>query len=129
MRKTGEWLKGEERSRYYNHSTFDDLIITGLVGLRPRADNIIEVNPLLPADKWGWFCLDNVLYHGKIITIIWDKTGTKYKKGKGLKLSGSNGKKIASSVINLKRLLVKYKHEQSHQEDIFIGDSAVDWSC
>jgi hypothetical protein len=95
--KTGYWLKGdEERSRYYNHSTFNDLIITGLVGLRPRADNIVEVNPLLPANKWDWFCLDNVLYHGKIITIIWDKTGLKYKKGKGLSL-WVNGKKVAGS--------------------------------
>ena len=93
--KTGYWLKGdEERSRYYNHSTFNDLIITGLVGLRPRADDMIEVNPLLPANKWDWFCLDNVLYHGKIITIIWDKTGVKYKKGKGLSV-WVNGKKVA----------------------------------
>jgi len=103
--KTGVWLKGEERSRYYNHSTFNDLIITGLVGLRPRADNIIEVNPLLPGDKWDWFCLDNVLYHGKIITIIWDKTGTKYKKGKGLSV-WSNGKKVASS-LKLKKVTGK----------------------
>jgi hypothetical protein len=94
--KTGVWLKGEERSRYYNHSTFNDLIITGLVGLRPRADNIIEVNPLLPAGKWDWFCLDNILYHGKIVTIIWDKTGTKYKKCKGLSV-WVNGKKIAAA--------------------------------
>jgi hypothetical protein len=95
--KTGYWLKGDqERSRYYNHSTFNDLIITGLVGLRPREDNKIEVNPLLPADKWDWFCLDNVSYHGKIITILWDKTGRKYKKGKGFSV-WSNGKKIASS--------------------------------
>jgi hypothetical protein len=94
--KTGDWLKGEERSRYYNHSTFNDLIITGLAGLRPRADNMIEVNPLLPAAKWDWFCLDNVWYHGKIITIIWDKTGTKYKKGKGLSV-WVNGKKIADA--------------------------------
>ncbi|MEO7309965.1 MAG: glycosyl hydrolase family 65 protein [Chitinophagaceae bacterium] len=94
--KTGYWLKGdEERSRYYNHSTFNDLIITGLVGLRPRADNVLEVNPLLPANKWNWFCLDNILYHGKIITIIWDKDGTKYKKGTGLSV-WANGKKIAA---------------------------------
>jgi hypothetical protein len=95
--KTGYWLKGdEERSRYYNHSTFNDLIITGLVGLRPRADNIIEINPLLLDNKWDWFCLDNVLYHGKIVTILWDKTGLKYKKGKGFQVF-VNGKKIASS--------------------------------
>ncbi|MDR3217481.1 MAG: six-hairpin glycosidase [Dysgonamonadaceae bacterium] len=82
--KTGYWLKGDqERSRYYNHSTFNDLIITGLVGLRPRADNILEVNPLIPQNKWDWFCLDKVSYHGKIITIVWDKTGAKYHHGKG----------------------------------------------
>lgn len=95
--KTGFWLKGdEERSRYYNHSTFNDLIITGLVGLRPRADEVLEVNPLLPAAKWDWFCLDNVLYHGKLIGIVWDKDGTKYNRGKGLSLF-VNGKKVANA--------------------------------
>lgn len=96
--KTGYWLMGDaERSRYYNHSTFNDLIITGLVGLRPRTDNTIEVHPLVPQNKWAWFCLDNVLYHGKVVTIIWDKDGLKYKKGKGLGV-WVNGKKVASSV-------------------------------
>ena len=83
----GYWLKGDqERSRYYNHSTFNDLIITGLIGLRPREDNTIEVNPLLPQDKWNWFCLDNILYHGKILTILWDKNGDRYHQGKGFKI-------------------------------------------
>ena len=95
--KTGVWLKGEEeRGRFYNHSTFCDLVITGLVGLRPRADNIIEVNPLVPQDQWNWFCLDNVIYHKKNVTIIWDKDGTKYKRGSGLSV-WVNGKKVASS--------------------------------
>lgn len=95
--KTGYWLKGDqERSRYYNHSTFNDLIITGLVGLRPRPDNTLEVNPLLPKEKWDWFCLDNVLYHGKIITIVWDKDGKKYKKGQGLSI-WVDGKLVANS--------------------------------
>jgi len=94
--KTGYWLKGDqERSRYYNHSTFNDLIITGLIGLRPQENNIVDVRPLLPANKWDWFCLDNVLYKGKIITILWDKTGMHYKKGKGLSV-WVNGKKQGS---------------------------------
>ncbi len=94
---TGYWLKGDqERSRYYNHSTFNDLIITGLVGLRPRSDNKIEINPLVPEGKWAWFCLDRVPYHGKIVTVIWDKDGSKYQKGKGLQVL-VNGKKVASS--------------------------------
>jgi len=39
---------------HYNHSTYCDLIITGLVGLRPRADDIVEVNPLLPESTWRY---------------------------------------------------------------------------
>lgn len=94
---TGTWLKGDqERSRYYNHSTFNDLIITGLVGLRPRTDNTVEVNPLIPEGKWNWFCLDNVLYHGKNLTIIWDKDGSKYHLGKGFRIF-VNGKEVAKS--------------------------------
>jgi len=94
---TGYWLKGDqERSRYYNHSTFNDLIITGLAGLRPRADDLLEVHPLLPEGKWDWFCLDRLPYHGKIITIIWDRTGDKFGMGKGLTLF-VNGRKVAGS--------------------------------
>ncbi|MEN3323120.1 glycosyl hydrolase family 65 protein [Mariniflexile soesokkakense] len=103
---TGYWLMGDrERSRYYNHSTFNDLMITGLIGLRPRADDKIDVNPLIPQDKWDWFCLDNVLYHGDIITILWDKTGKKYNKGKGFKIF-RNGKEIAASE-KIERLISK----------------------
>ncbi|MGB2808254.1 MAG: glycosyl hydrolase family 65 protein [Sedimentisphaerales bacterium] len=87
---------GKERGKDYNHSSYCDLIISGLVGLRPRADDTIEVNPLVGADTWDWFCLDNVLYHGRIITILWDKTGKKYNKGKGLRVF-ANGKEIAHS--------------------------------
>jgi hypothetical protein len=93
--KNGEWLKGDnERSRYYNHSTFCDLIITGLAGLRPRADATVVINPLLPGEAWDWFCLDNVLYHGRILTIVWDRSGEKYGKGAGLSIF-ANGRLIA----------------------------------
>ncbi|MBS1512866.1 MAG: glycoside hydrolase [Bacteroidetes bacterium] len=116
--KTGVWLKGEERSRYYNHSTFNDLIITGLVGLRPDHGRFLTVNPLLPAKTWDWFCLDNVLYHGKIITIIWDKTGTKYHKGKGLSL-WMNGKKVASS-SQLKKITGNIWSDEEKERDFMV---------
>jgi hypothetical protein len=84
---TGYWLKGDqERSRYYNHSTWNDLMITGICGLRPRQDNTLEVNPLLPEGKWAYFCLDNVLYHGHHISIVWDQDGQRYHAGKGLRV-------------------------------------------
>jgi len=72
--KTGEWLKGDNpRSRYYNHSTFCDLVIAGLVGLVPRADNTIEVSPLLPPGAWEYFVLDNLSYHRRALTIAWTR--------------------------------------------------------
>lgn len=98
---TGRWIVNcgefqKTRGRYYNHSTYGDLIITGLVGLRPRSDNIVEVNPLLPENTWDSFGLDNLLYHGYILTILWDKTGVKYGKGIGLTVF-ANGKRIANA--------------------------------
>lgn len=103
---TGYWLKGDqERSRYYNHSTFNDLIITGLVGLHPKLTNEIEVNPLVPDGKWDWFCLDKVNYQGKQLTIVWDKDGSKYKNGKGLYIL-VNGKEVGRT-NKLEKLLIE----------------------
>ncbi len=83
----GAWLMGDrERSRYYNHSTYNDLIITGICGLRPQLDGSIVVNPLIPQDKWAYFCLDGISYRGHIITIVWDKNGQHYHQGRGLTL-------------------------------------------
>jgi len=106
---TGKWIVGggkfpKTRGRYYNHSTFCDLIITGLVGLRPRADDTVEVNPLVPEGVWDWFCLDNIPYHGRTLTILWDKTGQRYGRGAGLRLL-ADGKEIVNS-DRLKRLAV-----------------------
>jgi hypothetical protein len=93
---TGEWLKGNNpRSRYYNHSTFADLIITGLVGLIPNEAGNIRVDPLLPDGAWQWFCLDNVSYHGKTVTILWDADGRRFARGPGLSI-WVDGEKVGS---------------------------------
>jgi hypothetical protein len=86
---TGKVIVGLHRSHNYNHSDYDDLIITGLVGLRPRADDLLEVNPLVQTDAKAanpitYFCLENVPYHGRFITIVYDRDGTHYGKGAGL---------------------------------------------
>ena len=83
-----------ERGKDYNHSTYCDLVITGLVGLRPRADDVVEVHPLVPDNGWEWFCLDRVSYHGHQLAILWDKTGGKYGKGPGLRVY-ADGTQIA----------------------------------
>lgn len=104
--RNGYWLKGDnERSSFYNHSTFCDIVISDLIGVKPREDNRLEIAPLLPDNAWSWFCLDKVFYHGHDITVLWDKTGNKYRKGKGLQV-WVDGKKAAQS-STLKRITVK----------------------
>jgi hypothetical protein len=104
--KNGEWLKGDNpRSSYYNHSSFADLIISDLIGLKPRADDRLEINPLIPKNQWDWFYLDKVMYHGHLLTIRWDKTGTKYNQGKGLTIY-ADGKQLTTSK-ELKHIVVK----------------------
>lgn len=103
---TGDWIartllrqrqqKPNERGKDYNHSTFCDLVISGLVGLRPQAGSTVVVNPLVPENTWDWFCLDQVSYHGLDFTIIWDKTGKKYGQGPGLRLL-ANGQLLAQA--------------------------------
>jgi hypothetical protein len=92
-----EWRRPDkDRGKDYNHSAFCDLVITGLVGLRPRADNVVEVNPLLPEGTWPYFCLDNISYHGRIISILYDEDGRHYQKGAGLRVF-ADGELITSS--------------------------------
>ncbi len=94
---TGDWIDGKnDRSRHYNHSTFADILISGVVGLRPRPDDAIELHPLAPAGIWDWFCLDGVKYHGHMLTIAWDKDGSRYQRGAGLRVL-ADGKEIAKS--------------------------------
>jgi len=83
---------GLERGKDYNHSSYCDLIISGLLGLRPRNDEIIEINPLVPENKWDYFCLDDIHYHTRKISIIYDRTGKYYNMGKGLQLFVNNEK-------------------------------------
>ena len=70
------------RGNYYHHSGFADPLITGLIGLRPRADNRIDLQPLLPSDAWSYFAIDALPYHGHLLTVLWDSTGKRYGKRK-----------------------------------------------
>ncbi|HSU54099.1 MAG TPA: glycosyl hydrolase family 65 protein [Candidatus Dormibacteraeota bacterium] len=95
--QTGEWLRfSPDRSSFYNHSVFADLIISGVVGFVPRSDETVEVNPLLPQKTWDWFCLDGVRYHNRELTILWDAKGARYNKGPGLTVL-ADGKVVAHS--------------------------------
>ena len=70
-------------SNHYNHSTYNNLIITGLCGLRPSESDTLVINPLID-NSIQYFYLDEILYHGHKLTVVYDRDGTRYKMGKGL---------------------------------------------
>ena len=96
---TGEWIarkiliekarrcvkpvQHHERGKDYNHSTFCDLVIAGLCGIVPQKGDTVAVRPLAPAD-WDWFRLAGVRYHGHDLDVVWDRTGAKFGRGRGL---------------------------------------------
>ncbi|HKB36506.1 MAG TPA: glycosyl hydrolase family 65 protein, partial [Gemmataceae bacterium] len=94
---TGSWEGHDSfnHSEHYFHSGYTDLIITGLVGLRTRDDDTVEVNPLAPRE-WDYFALDDVPYRGHRLSIVWDREGRRYGLGKGLHVL-ADGKKLASA--------------------------------
>ncbi len=77
-------------SEHYFHSSFNDLVITGLVGLIPRDDDLLELKPLAPAD-WNYFALDGVPYRGRLLTVLWDRDGSRYQRGPGFRLLVDGG--------------------------------------
>jgi hypothetical protein len=92
---TGYPIVGLKRSPHYFHSGFVDLVLSGLVGIRPSADDVLDVNPLIDASVISYFRADRVIYHGHEIAVQWDADGTRYGS-KGLQVE-VDGKVVASS--------------------------------
>lgn len=90
------WIYDQfDHSEDYNHSSFNDLVISGLVGLRPQADGSLTIKPLVPS-SWDYFALENVPYHGHNVTVLYDRTGSRYHQGPGLHVY-LDGREVASA--------------------------------
>ena len=70
---------GYERGKDYNHSTFCDLVLDGLLGIRMQ-DGQLTADPLIP-ESWNYFCVTQ-LPGGW--TVVYDRTGKHYGLGQGL---------------------------------------------
>ena len=75
-----------ERGKDYNHSTYCDLVISGLVGFVPHGERGFAIDPLCPSD-WDYFTLENLRYCGHDVAVRW-------QRGKGLSVE-VDGKVIA----------------------------------
>ncbi|KAI1079243.1 Six-hairpin glycosidase-like protein [Whalleya microplaca] len=73
---------GWNHSEHYDHSTNNDDVITGLFGILPQ-DDTLKISPIVPKN-WTYFALENLPYHGHLVTVLYDEHGTKYNTGAGL---------------------------------------------
>jgi hypothetical protein len=82
---TGAPIVGLPRSHHYNHSTFNDLVLNGLIGIRPTLNDNLVLKPLIPdGSSIRYFALDRLVYHGHNVGIVYDADGTRFGVGKGL---------------------------------------------
>ena len=64
------------RGKDYNHSSFCDIVIRGLVGVDEENGKLV-IRPHIPAD-WDYLKLENLTYRGKKYDITYDKNGNVY---------------------------------------------------
>ena len=74
------------------HSMYVSLVVEGVVGLTPRLDERVELEPM--AREWSYFLLDGLRYHGHDLTIVWDRPDgqvryTGYPEGFSLYIDGA----------------------------------------
>jgi hypothetical protein len=59
------------------HSAYCYMVVEGAVGLTPRGDDKIEIEPA--AMNWDYFLLDGLRYRGRDLTIAWDRPDGKVR--------------------------------------------------
>lgn len=72
-----------DRGRHYNHSSFIDLVMTGICGIRPSLGNKLTVKPL--GTSLESFRASDIRYHGHTLAVEW-------KKNSGLRVILDNNK-------------------------------------
>lgn len=52
---------------------YNFMIIDDIAGVRPRLDDVLELWPIDVG--WDYFAVNNLSYHGKDLTVVWDRPG------------------------------------------------------
>lgn len=73
------------------------IYVEDMGGIQPRSDDKIELSPIdLGYDN---FMVNNLRYHGKDVTIVWDKDGSAYGLGAGYSLFIDGERKASSDKL------------------------------
>ncbi|RUT28339.1 hypothetical protein EMQ25_17295 [Arsenicitalea aurantiaca] len=70
------WVVDRPIGSHYFHSSFIDLVITGLLGLRPGLGDDLVLNPLME-EALPFFSISGLGYHGHDIALSWDSEGAR----------------------------------------------------
>ena len=65
----------ENQKDTFAGAAWNDLLLTGVIGIVPRPDDIWEMRPQIPPLQnggWAYFCLENLMYRNRLVTIVWD---------------------------------------------------------
>ncbi|KAI0804472.1 six-hairpin glycosidase [Xylaria sp. FL0064] len=108
--RIGAPIVGLDRSSHYFHSSFIDLVISGLVGIRPSAEDVLGINPL--GVDLDYFRLEGVIYHGNEIAVQWDIDGSRYGT-QGLVVEV--GDTVVATSSSMKRLSVNITRQPPPQ--------------
>ena len=87
LKKEG-WKKangGYERGKDYNHSTFCDLVLSGLLGSGTDKAGCLTAEPMIPA-SWTYFRVSGIWHSGKRYTVLFDRDGSRYGRGTGVQV-------------------------------------------
>lgn len=99
--ETGVWNK--EVYDYF-HSYYNNILISGIIGLIPEESEILRISPLDMG--WEFFLMENIPYHGKLITVSWRKRGCQKNnsidEGMTVKVNG----KLAARADDLKDIVI-----------------------
>ncbi len=111
---TGGPIVGLPRSHHYNHSTYNDLVLSGLLGIRPHMDEVFELHPLLPLPHTSeppirYFALQHLRYHGHDLTILYDADGSRYGRGAGVTIFSDGMRLVSAAPLGRIRIPLKSK--------------------
>ena len=101
---TGDWIArtelkadhwnpqrgGYERGKDYNHSTYCDLVLSGLLGIGVDETGALSAKPMIP-ESWTYFRVDGVWHGGKRYSVVYDRDGSRYGIGTGIQIMPMKG--------------------------------------
>jgi hypothetical protein len=137
---TGAPIVGLPRSYHYFHSTYIDLVLSGLIGIRPRADDILEVDPLVPTQPSTdapihYVALQDLEYHHHHVSVFYDADGSRYHIGRGLSIfvdhrRAFGPRPLARTQITLPQLphtrATSSEPTSAHREDLAVNPGLPD---